>query len=232
MKLPIQETPSYTITLPVTQQEVNFRPFLVKEQRNLILAREGKDTKEIFGAIKDIIEVVTKERIDSTKLPIADLEFLFLQIRCKSIGETADIVFNCGECEVGTGTASIDLASVGVDIPKVENKITLNDDLMVEMRYLTSDDALIVDGLSEADAIKPILRRTMVRLFDKEEIYDLADFPDSEIDKFIDSLTLEQYNTMNDWISKAPALSHIAKYTCDNCGHKNEILLRGLDNFF
>ena len=86
------------------------------------------------------------------------------------------------------------LASVGVDIPKVENKITLNDDLMVEMRYLTSDDALIIDGLSEADAIKPILRRTMVRLFDKEEIYDLADFPDSEIDKFIDSLTLEQYN--------------------------------------
>ena len=105
MKLPIQETPSYTITLPVTQQEVNFRPFLVKEQRNLILAREGKDTKEIFGAIKDIIEVVTKERIDSTKLPITDLEFLFLQIRCKSIGETCfDIVFNCGECEEGTGT--------------------------------------------------------------------------------------------------------------------------------
>ena len=69
-------------------------------------------------------------------------------------------------------------------------------------------------------------------LFDKEEIYDLADFPDSEIDKFIDSLTLEQYNAMNDWISRAPALSHIAKYTCDNCGHKNEILLRGLDNFF
>ena len=103
---------------------------------------------------------------------------------------------------------------------------------MVEMRYLTSDDALVVDGLSEADAIKPILRRTMVRLFDKEEIYDLADFPDSEIDKFIDSLTLEQYNTMNDWISRAPALSHIAKYNCDICGHKNEILLRGLHNFF
>ena len=234
MKLPMQETPEYKVTLPVTKQEVTYRPFLVKEQKNLILAREGKSAKEIFEAIEGLLKSVTKEQISGKNLPLADLEYLFLQIRCKSIGETSKLELPCvnSDCEVSQ-PLSIDLTKIEVeqdDVP--ENKFSISDDIMIEMDYPTTELVSQVEELEESKAVKPILRSCMVRIYDSEEIYELKDFPDREIDKFIDNMTIDQFEKVMVFFNKVPTLRKEFDWKCKKCGAENSFVAQGLQSFF
>ncbi len=232
MKLPVQETPNFNTHLPLSKQNVKFRPFLVKEQKNLMMAREGKNSKEIFDAICDIISHVTFNKIDALKLPMVDLEYLFLQIRMRSIGETSKIGLQCQNCQHPHET-TVDLESIKIDTDKLpESKIKISDSLMIELEFPTAGSALIVDELQEVDAVKPLLRTNMVRIYDESEIYELKDFPDSEINNFIESLTLDQFAEIMKFFNELPSLEKNIEYKCSNCGTENKINLKGLQSFF
>lgn len=234
MALPIQAAPSYTLTLPISKKVVKYRPFLVKEQRSLLVARESENTKDIMQAVIDMISAVTSKTVDANKLAVGDLEYLFMQIRAKSVGETAGISVACtdNECD-GWGRVEVDLNDVTVEVDEdVDNMIQLNDDLVVEMQYPTVTSVAKVEGMNEADAIKPVLRGCMVRLFDDENVYEFAEYRDSEIDDFIDSLTIEQFEKMTEFFQNVPTLKHEVEYTCSKCKKENTRVLEGLNSFF
>ena len=234
MALPIQAAPSYTLTLPISKKVVKYRPFLVKEQRSLLVARESENTKDIMQAVIDMISAVTSKTVDANKLAVGDLEYLFMQIRAKSVGETAGISVACtdNECD-GWGRVEVDLNDVTVEVDEdVDNMIQLNDDLVVEMQYPTVTSVTKVEGMNEADAIKPVLRGCMVRLFDDENVYEFAEYRDSEIDDFIDSLTIDQFEKMTEFFQNVPTLKHEVEYTCSKCKKENTRVLEGLNSFF
>ncbi|MEC7676844.1 MAG: hypothetical protein VYE09_00230 [Pseudomonadota bacterium] len=233
MALPIQTAPSYTLTLPVSKQVVKFRPFLVKEQRSLLVARESEETKQILNAVLDMISAVTDKTVNPKKMAVGDLEYLFLQIRAKSVGETAKINVACQEKDCnGWGQVDVDLNEVEVDIEDVDNKVELSDNLIAELQYPNVDAVFKAEGLSEADSVKPIMRGSIVRLFDEENVYDFADYSNSEIDEFIDSLTVAQFEKVSEFFQNVPTLRHEVEYTCTKCKTEQKKVLEGLNNFF
>jgi len=236
MALPIQAAPSYTLTLPISKKVVKYRPFLVKEQRSLLVARESENTKDIMQAVIDMISAVTSKTVDANKLAVGDLEYLFMQIRAKSVGETAGISVACTDKECdgdGWGRVEVNLNDVTVEVDEdVNNMIQLNDDLVVEMQYPTVTSVTKVEGMNEADAIKPVLRGCMVRLFDDENVYEFSEYRDSEIDDFIDSLTIDQFEKMTEFFQNVPTLKHEVKFTCSKCKKENTRVLEGLNSFF
>tara|TARA_B100000287_G_scaffold118655_1_gene110589 strand:+ start:1042 stop:1749 length:708 start_codon:yes stop_codon:yes gene_type:complete len=235
MKLPIQEAPTYEVELPLTKENVIFRPFLVKEQRNLILARDEENTQTIFNAVSSLIQSVSNLSMNPLDLPMVDLEYLFLQIRAKSVGETSELALQCMECDEGVLRTKVDLENIKLDQEDhSETIIRISESLQVEFSYPTAKMLEKVGGKSEAESIKPMLMGCMVRIYDEEEIYELSDHPDSEIEKFVDSLTIDQFETITGFFANLPVLEEKVKYTCDNaeCRHEFEQTLRGLQNFF
>ena len=160
MGLPIQKAPMYKCVLPVSQIEVKYRPFLVKEQNYLLIARESEDATQIFDAIMDLVKAVTEGEVDASKIALVDLEYLFLQVRTKSVGETAKVPLMCmAEGCDGVGYSEIDLTKIEVDTSGVlESKIEIGSNLIVELRPPDSKLIYEVEGLNEVEIIKPILK--------------------------------------------------------------------------
>ena len=234
MGLPIQKAPTYKCVLPVSGIEVKYRPFLVKEQNILLIARESEDSKQIFDAIMDLVEAVTEGDLDGSKITLVDLEYLFLQIRTKSVGETAKIPLMCmaDGCD-GVGYTEIDLTKIDVDISEMhDNKIELNKNLILELEPPNSKLIYEVEGLNEAESIIPVLRGCMVRIYDDENIYEMAEHRDSEINEFIESLTVDQFQKISEYFESLPSMSQDVEYKCDKCGTVSTNTLQGLQSFF
>ena len=234
MGLPIQKAPMYKCVLPVSQIEVKYRPFLVKEQNYLLIARESEDPTQIFDAIMDLVKAVTEGEVDASKIALVDLEYLFLQVRTKSVGETAKVPLMCmAEGCDGVGYSEVDLTKIEVDTSGVlENKIELGSNLIVELRPPDSKLIYEVEGLNEVEIIKPILRQCMVRIYDDENVYEMAEHRDSEIDEFIESLTVNQFEEISAYFESMPQLKHEVEYKCEKCGTVSTNTLQGLQSFF
>jgi len=234
MALPVQKAPTFKCELPVSQLNVKFRPFLVKEQQHLLISRESENSQEIYDAILEMIKSVTDGEVDASKLPMADLEYLFLQIRAKSVGETVNIPFACGAegCN-GIHKEDIDLSKIEVNTTDIiDNKIKINDELIVEMSPPTTSTVFKLQGMTENELIQPLMRACLLRIYDSEEIYEMSDHRDSEIDEFVLSLTMEQFQKISEYFESLPQLKHNVEYTCHVCGHENKTTLEGLQNFF
>jgi hypothetical protein len=234
MGLPIQKAPQYKCELPMSGIEVSYRPFLVKEQNHLLIARESEDATAIFDAIMNLIKAVTDGKVDGAKLPLVDLEYLFLQIRTKSIGETAKVPLMCmkDECD-GVGYTELDLTKIKVDVSGIQDsKVQLNEHLIVELEPPSSELVYAIEGLGEVEMIKPILRGCMLRIYDDENIYEMAEHRDSEIDEFIESLTVQQFEKISDYFGSMPSLQEEVEYKCDKCGEVSNNTLSGLQSFF
>ena len=234
MALPVQKAPTFKCELPVSGLNVKFRPFLVKEQQHLLITRESEDTQEIYDAILELIKSVTNGEVDASKLPMADLEYLFLQIRVKSVGETAKLPLVCqAEGCNGVHEEVLDLENVKVNTSEmIDNKINISDELIVELSPPTTKIIYKLQGLNENEMIQPLMRACLLRIYDSEEIYEMSDHRDSEIDEFVLSLTIEQFEKISDYFESLPQLKHEVKYACKVCGHENLTTLQGLQNFF
>jgi len=234
MGLPIQKAPTYKCVLPVSNIEVKYRPFLVKEQKHLLVARESENSTQIFDAIMDLVKAVTEEKIDASKIPLVDLEYLFLQVRTKSVGETAKVPLMCmaDGCD-GVGYTDVDLTTIEVDTSGIlDNKIELGSNLIVELKAPDSKLIYEVENLDEVEMIKPILRECMVRIYDEENVYEMAEHRDSEIDEFIESLTVGQFEDINKYFGSMPQLKQEVEYKCEKCGTVSTNTLQGLQSFF
>ena len=235
MALPVQKAPTFKCELPVSGLEIKFRPFLVKEQQHLLITRESQDSKEIFDAILELIKSVTNGEVDASRLPMADLEYLFLQIRARSVGESVSIPLICQATEDCNAVYAeqVDLTTVNANVSEMaDSKIEIADNLIVEMIPPTARVVHSLEGKNESDMVIPLMRACLTRIYDDEEVYEMSDHRDAEIDKFVESLQVTQFEKISEYFESLPQLSHEVKWTCPECGGKNHQVIKGLDSFF
>lgn len=227
--LPTLETPKYSLTIPSTKKKVTFRPFLVKEEKVLLIALESGDTKQVMSAIKGVVEACTFEKVEADSLTTFDLEYVFMKLRSKSIGEKIDLIAKCQDCG-NDNEIQIDIESLSVNLPrkKVETKIQLSDSIGVICKYPTVKD---IENISNEDSMSVIIS-CIESIFDSETVYPIKDATPEEIDSFINSLGHQHLQKISEFTNSIPKLTHESKFECPKCGYLNTHKLEGLQSFF
>lgn len=235
MALPVIDTPRYTATIPSTGKKFTFRTFLVGEEKILMLALESQSQESIVNAIKNIISTCTFQKVDPSSLTTFDLEFMFLKLRSKSVGETVTLKLKCEKCDKPT-EVEIDLDSIQVDMTKVpSNKIKLTEKVGVIMKWPTIDVITDLASKSEKeqrDMVYDVIISCIESVYDEKSIHSASDQTKEEMVAFIESLNSEQLGRVQNYIEAMPKLQHQAEFTCAHCKEKNSILVKGLQNFF
>ena len=235
MALPVINVPTYSVTIPSTKDKITFRPFLVKEEKILLLALEDGGDAAIAGAIKQIINNCTFEKVEVESLATFDLEYVFLRIRAKSVGETAKVQVLCeddGETYVET---EVDLEKVEVDFPKGHtNNIKITDDIGVILNYPEMAEMYkgIQEGQTAIDFSLEMMSKSIRQIFEGENVHERVDFSDKELGEFLESLTTEQFGKLQNFFETMPRLSHTVEVTNPNTKKKNKVTLEGLNSFF
>jgi len=239
MALPKLNVPVYEAVLPSTEKVIKYRPFLVKEEKILLTALEADDTKALSGAVKQIVNNCVQGELDVDKLPTFDIEYLFLRLRAKSVGEKVTIglkPWNCSKKEGGlcenTTDVEINLEEVKVDKNNApSSKIMLDDKIGIKMKY-PDIDTINLSGTTSEAAGMDVIRGCVDMIFTGEDTHERDSFTDEELDEFIDSLNSQQFKLIKDFFDNMPVLKHTVKYKCNTCGEKKETTLQGLNSFF
>lgn len=236
MALPKLSTPEFEAVIPSTGQSIRFRPFLVKEEKALYFALEGKDQKEMVHAVTNILKsCITTTGIDIAKLSFFDIEYLFMKLRGKSVGEIIDIKVRHNDyekCDHYTDV-QINLDSVKVTFPENQDKkIMLNDHVGVIMRYPTFS---ILDKISNApgqelERVFDLLGECVEQVFDNDQVYD--SFNKQELKEFMESLNKAQFEKIVGFVNNMPKLTHNITFACPKCGQQDTVKLEGLASFF
>ena len=235
MALPVIIVPTYSVTIPSTKKKETFRPFLVKEEKILLLALEDGGDEAIARAIKQIINNCTFEKVEVESLATFDLEYVFLRIRSKSVGETANVQVLCEDDGETYVEAQVDLEKVEVNFPKGHtNNIKITNDVGVILNY--PDMAEMYKGIQEGqtaiDFSLEMMSKSIRQIFEGENVHERADFSDKELGEFLESLTTEQFGKLQNFFETMPRLSHTVEVTNPNTKKKNKITLEGLNSFF
>ena len=241
MALPKLNVPVYEAILPSTEKVIKYRPFLVKEEKILLTALEADDTKALSGAVKQIVNNCVQGELDVDKLPTFDIEYLFLRLRAKSVGEKVTIglrPYGCpknkgGLCE-NTTQVEINLEEVKVDKSKTSSsKIMLDDKIGIKMKYPDINTInLTGTGATTEAAGMDIIKDCIDMIYTEEETHERDSFTDEELDEFIDSLNSQQFKLLRDFFDNMPVLKHTVKYKCETCKEEKETTLQGLNSFF
>lgn len=241
MALPIQNTPVHTLVVPSSKETLKYRPFLVKEQKALLLAQQSEDPVVMIDTLKDMIRSCAKTPINVDKLAVFDLEYIFSQIRAKSAGEFVDLFFFCDEDhgednEKAKALVRIDLTQLQVEFsPGHESKIHLFDNVGVVMKYPTIEVVKKIEQIGnerEADMVFDIICECMDYIYDGDEIYYSKEQSREELKDFIENLTQDQFQKIEKFFETMPKLKHNVSYKCPVCGKHHEKTLEGLNNFF
>ena len=234
MALPIiNDTPKYTLTIPSTKKAITYRPFLVKEQKILLMALESQDQKQVLQAITDTIVSCVMEPIDINRLATFDVEYIFTQIRSKSVGETSTVNVRCEKCE-DFNEVTIPLDDIFIDIPKDKNEIVITDQYTVIMRYPSYGKALENYDSNEKSITGSLYNSVLLcldKLKTKDELLPFDDETPEEIQKFLESLNNEQFEKLLVFVNELTILSHDVSFEC-KCGHTTHHTLEGLADFF
>ena len=229
MPLPKLNTPVYEAILPSTDKVIKFRPFLVKEEKVLLTAMEDGSQTALMNAIKTILKNCVQGNLDVERLPLFDIEYLFLKLRSKSIGEISEIGLKCTDMECGgVNQLSINMDEIEVDKPEGHNrKIMISDDVGVMMSY----PVMKTSGITEEDGMA-IVKDCIEMIFTEEETHERDSFTSKELDEFIDSMDTKQFAKIKEFFDTMPKLQHTINYKCEKCGEDKEVTLQGLDSFF
>jgi len=237
MALPrLNENPQYELVIPSTKEKVNFRPFLVKEQKVLLIAYESQDRKQILSAMLNTLQSCIHENIDVKKLSTFDVDYMFTMIRSKSAGETTTLIFKCTECETDNEVV-IHLDEIVVDVKEQDMRIELTDKITVKMRYPNYDfflnnSVMMDEDKSQSEMLLASIIGCLEAIETEEERIDLADESEEEINSFLESLTSAQFDKVSKFALNMPSMEKQVFFTCKSCGTKNESMLRGLTDFF
>lgn len=235
MALPKVETPRYELQVPSTGKMVTYRPYLVKEEKVLMVAMESQDNRQMIRAVKDVIKSCTDGEIDISKLAMFDLEYVFAMLRAKSVGETTTVGVKCESCE-SKNDVDVNIEDVRVNVPKDDayKTIHLTEDVGVTLRY-PSVDALIETerpGTSDIDTVFALAAACIESIFSGVEVYDADQQSKKELNEFIESLSTEQFNKIREFVEEMPTAALDVQFKCTNCGEDNNIEVKGLANFF
>lgn len=236
MALPIMQTPTYELTIPSTKKKVKFRPFLVKEQKALMIAQHSEDQRVMIDTLKDIIKSCVSN-VDVDRLAIFDLEYIFLQLRAKSIGEIAEIVYSCLQCNDPNGKValSIDVSDIQVEFhPEHSDTIELFDEVGVKMKYPGLDFLGSVEELdlnNPTDALK-VIYNCIEYIYDDDKIYDVKDQTPEEMNEFLENLTIDQLENIKKFFKTIPKLKKNIQFDCPVCKYHHNYMIQGINNFF
>jgi len=229
MALPILETPSYELTLPSTGKTVKYRPFLVKEYK-ILLTNVEADVGEISRIVTELVDNCTFKKLDIDKLAHFDVEYLFLNIRAKSISESADIIVNC-ICE-NKIDHTINITDLKVTKNTVDNKIMINDTIGVVLRYPKFDEMLDIHNNADSIKIVELITNCIEAVFTPEDYYDRKSYSQEELNTFVSAFTKKQFDLLEEFFRNIPKLVHHIEAECPKCNHLNIVDLEGLQNFF
>ena len=238
MPLPKIATPTYELELPSTGKTVTYRPFLVKEEKLLVLALESEDTKQITTAIKAVLKsCVQTKGIKVEQLPTFDIEFLFLNIRGKSVGEVLEVNVICPDDEETQVKVDINLDDIQIEKSEDHNnQIKLDDELMMEMKYPSLDEFIKnnFDFKNEnvMDQSFQLIASCIDKIYNEEEVWATADCTKKEVNEFLEQMNSTQFKEIEIFFETMPKLSHTISVTNPKTKVKSDVVLEGLASFF
>jgi len=236
MALPKLTTPTYELEVPSTDEKLKYRPFLVREEKILLIALESGKSEDIITAIKDIVTECTYGKIDLGKMPMFDVEYIFLNIRAKSVGEVSTLKLLCPDDKETYVNIDIDLSEIMVQVDEGHNpKIELTDEMGMIMTY-PSIDSLSATGVTDitADNMLDVISVCILQIYDKkgEEVFETKDQTKKEVSEFVESLNTKQFEGVQKFFDTMPKLKHTVELENPKTGVKSEIVLQGLNDFF
>ena len=239
MSLPIIETPKYSFTVPSTQKAIEFRPYLVKEEKILMLAMETKDEKSMIRALKDVIRACSFEKIDPDDLTLVDMQYLFIKLRAISVGEIVDLQLRCQNEKCNA------LQPFPMDLSKVEpvilngtisNTIQLTDKVGITMKPVTLKRLArfqITDSdKSQTDVVLQVIAASIETVFDDSNSHRADDQSVDDLLKFIDSLSSNHMTKIREWLDAQPRIEKKVDFCCKKCSAPSSITLTGIQSFF
>ena len=238
MSLPKLNTAVYEATLPSTNKVIKYRPFLVKEEKILLTAMEDGSEKTISNAVNQIIKNCVQGNIKVKELPTFDIEYLFLRLRAKSVGEKVTIGLKPYPCSQNQGEICNNTTEVEINLEEVKvvknekhtTKIMLDDNVGIKMSY--PDLSILGQKNTDVESGLKLIKDSIEIIFTNEETFDRSSFTQKELDEFFDSLTTDQFAKIKDFFDTMPVLKHTVKYKCATCGEEKETTIQGLNSFF
>ena len=238
MPLPKIATPTYSLELPSTGKTINYRPFLVKEEKLLVIALESEDNKQITTAIKAVIKAcVLTKGIKVEALPTFDIEYLFLNIRGKSVGEELEVNIICPDDKETTVQTTIYLDDIKcIKSEEHTNQIKLDDNIMMEMKYPSLNEFIKnnfdFDEKNQMEQSFELIGSCVDKIYTKEESYASSDCTKKEMNDFLESMNSNQFKKIEEFFTTMPKLSHTIEVTNPKTKKKSEVVLEGLASFF
>jgi hypothetical protein len=240
MALPMMNTPTYNMVVPSSGVSVKYRPFLVKEEQSLLIAQQREYLMVMVDTLKSVVKTCVMENIDTNKLATFDLEYMFTQIRAKSVGEIIELIFPCDDDhgennEKARVKVSIDLTTLQVEkVPGHTNKIDLFGDVGVVMKYPTIDimkklESLDADNL---DKIFDVVALSVDYIYQGDEIFYAKEQKHEELLNFLNNLTSDQFLKIQNFFATMPRIKKEIEYTCPVCQKQHKKMLEGMQSFF
>jgi len=236
MSLPKINTPEYRLNVPSTDEEIRYRPFLVKEEKLLLIAQETGDDAAMYDAVQNLVETCCFGTVDVTKMPLFDLEYVFLNIRAKSVGEVVDLEVTCPDDEETKVKVKVDLTKIDVHMDDTHDaRIQLTDDIGILMAYPHLGSLAAMGSSEEGVQMENMFNMIydcMYQIWQGEETFDAMDYTQKEKREFIESLNHEQFEKIQNFFSTMPTVKHDVKVTNPNTKVKSTVTLQGMNAFF
>ena len=237
MALPKLNVPVYEAILPSTEKVIKYRPFLVKEEKLLLTAQESGE-EAVLPAVKQIIKNCVQGEIDVDNMPIFDIEYVFLRLRAKSVGEEITLGLKPWGCPQNDGELCKFTTEVSVNLEEIKcvkdkthtSKIMLDNKIGIMMKY--PDISQLNTKGSENEMGFEVIKKCINMIFTEEETHERDSFTDKELDEFVDSLNTKQMEQIKNFFDTMPVLKHTVKYTCKTCDEEKETTIQGLQSFF
>ena len=233
MALPKLASAKFELTLPSTGEKVEYRPFLVKEEKALMIAQQAGKSEDIMRAVKDVITSCTFEKVDAEKLPIFDLEYIFINLRAKSVGEIVKLIVTCPD----DNTTKV---QVDVDLTKIEchkevghdTNIRLTDEIGLIMDYPKVSSVQELDLENEMESTFEVIKSCVRQVYDSNNVYEKVDMDKNDLDEFIESMSHDQFERVQEFFNTMPKVRHMIKVKNPKTGVDGEVVLEGMQSFF
>ena len=233
MALPKLASAKYELTIPSTGEKIEYRPFLVKEEKALLMAQTSGEQADILRAVKEVINACTFDKVDANNLPTFDLEYIFINLRAKSIGEVVDLVITCpddGETKVSTKVNLMDVKcinEVGHD-----TNIRLTDEIGMIMDYPKVESVQSLNLDDEVESMFSVIKNCIRQVYDSNNVYEKIDMAEEDLNEFVESMTHEQFEKVQEFFNTMPKVKHSVKVTNPKTKVESEVVLQGMQDFF
>ena len=237
MALPMNSTPVYNLDIPSTGKQIKFRPFLIKEEKSLLVAQQSEDASVMVDTLKEVVRSCVKDDIDVNNLATFDLEYIFTQIRAKSVGEIVDLYLKCDTCEDEKAVAKVSIDITGITVvksPEHKNNIPLFDDVGIIMKYPTIEVIKRMESLNNSDMedVFEVIVDCIDSVYDSDQVYQAKEQSKQELMDFLNNLTSDQFAEVQKFFETMPKLTEKVSYNCPVCGKEHNKVLEGLSSFF